>query len=90
MWSTNWQLVIENVERRMECWQVEMRWVGIVTIITFCDPHISFINIQVALGKNLEGLMRQFLWKGTWPRQSSVLSMVSWAHRMQTHYGKRP
>ena len=85
MSETNWILVIEKVERRLEGWQAKLlsmsgrfvlRRSVLVAIPIF---QLSMYKMSIGVGKTLDGLMRRFMWKGCGSRQCRGQALVSLA-----------
>ena len=85
MSETNWILVIEKVERRLEGWQATLlsmsgrlvlRQSVLVAIPIF---QLSMYKMSIGVGKRLDGLMRRFMWKGCGSGQCRGHALVSLA-----------
>ena len=62
--------LVEKVERPLEGWQTKVMsrggWLVLLRSILMAIPlfHLSIFKMPVGIVKRLDGLMRQFLWKG--------------------------
>ena len=80
---TNWNLVIEKVERRLEGWQAKLlssagRLVLMRSVLAAIPIfYLSVYKLPIDVWRRLDGLMRHFLWKGFGSEQRRGQELVS-------------
>ena len=81
---TDWDPIIEKVERRLEGWQAKLLsragQLVLLRSVFAAIPifQLSLYKLSIEVGKRLEGLMRRFLWKGSGFDQCRGQALVSW------------
>jgi len=82
-----WNRILEKVERRLASWQkLYLSKVGRVTLIhstllSIPTYYLSLFPILVSVAKKLEGLQREFLWRGM--GDEAKFHLVNW-HKVCT------
>ena len=81
---SEWQPAIEKVGTRLGGWHAKLllrggRLVLLHSVLTAIPIFYLYVfKLPIGVGKRLESLMRQFMWKGSGPGQRRGQAMVSW------------